>query len=605
MILSALNEYYERLLDDPSSGIAPPGYSTERIGFVIVLDEAGGVIDVQDIREFDKKKHSDVLMSVPASFKRPGTGSRPFFLWDKTSYVLGVSGNPARATQDHEAFKAFHRKALEGWDDAGLKALLAFLDTWDPATFLTNKVFAQHGEGLLDANVVFRFGSEHRYLHDRPVARQVWADMRAQTSGGTKGMCLVTGEEATLARLHPAIKGVNGAQSSGASIVSFNLDSFTSYGKSQGDNAPVSKKVAEAYASALNHLLRRDPSNRQRLQIGDTTVVFWAQGATAQEAADAETTFAAFFSVGETDEQTTRRLGEVLETVRQMRPLRELKGHLDDGTRIYVLGLSPNASRLSIRFWETQRLSVFVRRLADYYDDLELRPLPKGWPPSPSYLALQTAPFYDGRAKAEDISPHLAGELTRAILVGSRFPHSLLSNLAMRFRMDGQVSAMRVALCRAVLAREARLNKSQKEMPPVSLELDNKEPGYLLGRLFSTLEHIQRTALGSKVNATIRDRYYGAASAMPAGVFPLLIRNMQNHMAKIRKDKYGLSVALEKDLQQIIGGLSSHFPAALDIRKQGQFAIGYYHQAQARFTRGDSQDTADTDTDTESEGDVE
>lgn len=139
----------------------------------------------------------------------------------------------------------------------------------------------------------------------------------------------------------------------------------------------------------------------------------------------------------------------------------------------------------------------------------------------------------------------------------------------------------------------------------MSLELDNKEPGYLLGRLFSTLEHIQRTALGSKVNATIRDRYYGAASAMPAGVFPLLIRNMQNHMAKIRKDKYGLSVALEKDLQQIIGGLSSHFPAALDIRKQGQFAIGYYHQAQARFTRGDSQDTADTDTDTESEGDVE
>ena len=601
MILAALNDYYDRLLDDPKSGIAPPGYSTERIGFAILLGADGTVTAVHDLRDKSGKKSIDTSMAVPASFKRPGIGSKAFFLWDKSSYVLGVSSKPARAPQDHEAFKALHREALQGQSDPGLKALLAFLDSWDPTQFDTHPQFAPHGEDILDANIVFRFGTERNYLHDRPASRDIWGDLQASASGATRGMCLVTGKEAALARLHPAIKGVNGAQSSGASLVSFNLESFTSYKKAQGDNAPVSEKVAEAYTSALNHLLRRDPSNRQRLQIGDTTVVFWAQAATNQAAEEAEDLFAAAFSSGLADDKATTRLGNVLGQVRQMRPLRELPGHLDDGTRIYVLGLAPNASRLSIRFWETQTLETFACRLADHYDDLELRPLPKGWPPSPSYLALQTAPFFEGRGKAEDIPPQLAGELTRAILSGSRYPRSVLANLIMRFRMDGHVSAIRVALCRAVLAREARLDASPKEIPPVSLDIDNKESGYVLGRLFSALENIQQAALGSKVNATIRDRYYGAASATPAGIFPVLIRNTQNHLGKIRKDKPGLSITLEKDMRLIVDALPPHFPRTLDIRKQGQFAIGYYHQTQARFTSNDSQDV----TDNASEGDSE
>jgi CRISPR-associated protein Csd1 len=608
MILSALVDYYERLLDDPASGVAAPGYSQEKIGYSIVLAPDGNVVAVEDEHDSNGKKRVPKLVSVPASFKRPGTGAKSFFLWDKTSYALGVSANSKRSEQEHLAFKDLHRQALSGSDDSGLHALLAFLDTWSPSHLSDNPHFARHGEALLDANVVFRLDGDHGYLHQRPAARAAWERLQGQGTAGALGICLVTGERAPLARLHPAIKGVNGAQSAGASIVSFNLDAFTSYGKNQGENAPVSEQAAFAYTTALNHLLRRDARNRQRLQIGDTTVVFWAQATTASQASVAEDLVADFLrgdgvdASDIADGQATQRLQAAMEQIRQARPLRELDSDLDDEARIFVLGLAPNASRLSIRFWETQSLASFARRLADHYRDLELKPPAWKRPPTPQYLALQTAPIYDdnGRAKAEDVSPLLAGELARAILSGTRYPRSLLAGLVMRFRADGQITPLRVAMCKAVLAREARLDTQQgmspaKGEPPVSLDTGNTDPGYLLGRLFSSLENVQRAALGTQVNATIRDRYYGAASATPAGIFPVLLRNTQNHLGKLRKDKAGLAVNLEKEIGQIVDALPPHFPRTLPIEEQGRFAIGYYHQTQARFARNEAQDASDTE----------
>ncbi|WP_066092341.1 type I-C CRISPR-associated protein Cas8c/Csd1 [Xanthomonas massiliensis] len=599
MILAALDDYYQRLRDDPDSGIAAPGYSQEKIGYAIVLDRDGQVVDINDLRDASGKKPLPRLLGVPAPEKRTA-GIKSNFLWDKTSYVFGVSATSKRSKQEHAAFKALHRQALACSDDPGLKALLAFLDGWTPETFQNNPNFASQGEAFLDANVVFRLDGERQYLHERPAALEAWSRLRDTSADGVQGTCLVTGQHAPLARLHPAIKGVNGAQSAGASIVSFNLDAFASYGKRQGENAPVSEQAAFAYTTALNHLLRRDTHNRQRLQIGDTTVVFWAQAAENAEAEEAEDLMAAFFGTQETDEQATQRLQTALEQIRQARPLRELPGHLDDGTRIFVLGLAPNASRLSIRFWETATLDVFAQRLADHYHDLAMEPAAWKRTPTPQYLALQTAPVYGekGKPKAEDVSPLLAGELTRAILTGTRYPRSVLAAIVMRFRADGQISPLRVALCKGVLARSARLDKlqgitSNKGEPPVSLDIGNTDPGYLLGRLFSTLENLQRAALGSQINATIRDRYYGAASATPASIFPVLLRSAQNHLGKLRKERIGQAVNLEKEIGQIIGLLGPSFPRSLSIEEQGRFAIGYYHQTQSRFARYNEQDATD------------
>ncbi|WCE02719.1 type I-C CRISPR-associated protein Cas8c/Csd1 [Pseudoxanthomonas sp. JBR18] len=607
MILSALVDYYQRLLDDPESGIAAPGYSQEKIGYTIVLDADGKLVAVEDEHAYDGKKRLAKSASVPASFKRPGTGTKSFFLWDKTSYVLGVSATSKRSDQEHAAFKALHQQALAGTNDPGLQALLAFLAAWTPAQYADHLAFAPHGEALLDANLVFRLEGDAGHLHERAAARAAWDRQQGQGADGEPGVCLVSGKRAPLARLHPAIKGVNGAQSSGASIVSFNLDAFTSYGKRQGENAPISEQAAFAYTTALNHLLRRDTHNRQRVQIGDTTVVFWAQAGTLTQAENAEDVFAEFMRGSETDDpaiadgRATRRLELILKQVRQARPLRDLDDGLDDEARIFVLGLAPNASRLSIRLWETQTLAGFAKRLADHYHDLTLTPPAWKRAPTPSYLAMQTAPVYGehGKPKAEDIAPLLAGELTRAILTGSRYPRSLLGSIVMRFRADGQLTPLRIALCRAVLAREARLRRQQglsteQREPPMSLDTGNTDPGYLLGRLFSSLENLQRAALGDRINATIRDRYYGAASATPASIFPVLLRSAQNHFGKLRKDKAGLAVNLEKEIGQIVDALPPSFPRSLPIQEQGRFAIGYYHQSRARFARNDSQDATDT-----------
>lgn len=606
MILAALDAYYQRLLEDEGSGIAAPGYSQEKIGYAIVLAESGSVVDVNDLRDTSGKKPMPRLLSVPQPEKRT-VGVKSNFLWDKTSYLLGVSATSKRSQQEHEAFLGLHREALAGSDDPGLKALSAFLEHWIPQQFQENEHFVRQGEAMLDSNVVFRLDGDRCYLHERAAAREAWRKLQDKGVGGATGMCLVTGEHAPLARLHPAIKGVNGAQSSGASIVSFNLESFASYGKSQGENAPVSEAAAFAYTTALNHLLRRDERNHQRLQIGDTTVVFWAQAAEKSQAEGAEDVLAAFLGGQETDEQAIGKLHSMLEQVRQLRPLRELDDRLDDDARIFVLGLAPNASRLSIRFWETGRLAEFAERMARHYHDLALTPPAWRRPPTPQFLALQTAPVYGdkGKPKAEDVSPLLAGELTRAILTGTRYPRSLLATIVMRFRADGQISPLRVALCKGVLARNARLDRRQdhrtdKGEPPMSLDLGNTDPGYLLGRLFSTLENVQRAALGAQVNATIRDRYYGAASATPASIFPVLLRNTQNHLGKLRKEKPGLAVNLEKEVGQIVDALPPAFPRSLPVEEQGRFAIGYYHQTQARFARSDSHEIPDS----ESEGEA-
>jgi len=593
MILSSLNDYYQRLLTQ-DVGIALPGYSQEKISYVLVLSPEGELVDVQDVRVQVGKKRQPRLISAPQPEKRT-SGVKSNFLWDKTSYVLGVSAKDGgRAAQEHQAFKALQCALLADSADPGLQALLKFLAQWTPEQFQPPLFNAE----MLDSNLVFRLDGQLQYLHDTPAAQVIWRRLQAGADS-KEGLCLVTGQRLPLARLHPAIKGVNGAQSSGASIVSFNLESFSSYGKSQGDNAPVSEQAAFAYTTVLNHLLRRDDSNHQRLQIGDASVVFWAEAANVEQADAAETLLWEMLDPPADDASETEHLRQALAAVASGRALRELDPALEDDTRLYVLGLAPNASRLSIRFWETVSLGSFARRLAEHFQDLALQPQPWKTEPALWRLLLATAPSRDGKAKAEDVSPQLAGELTRAILTGSRYPRSLLNQIIMRLRADGDISGVRVALCKAVLARDLRLGvKGIKEEIPMSLDKQASNPGYRLGRLFAVLEGAQHNALGGKVNATIRDRYYGAASATPAMVFPMLLRNTQNHLGKLRKEKPGLAVTLEKEISEIIDGLPPQFPRSLRLEDQGRFAIGYYHQSTARFTNS-KDEAADTTESTE------
>jgi CRISPR-associated protein Csd1 len=599
MILEALAHQYQRLIERDEPGLSPYGYSPEKISYAIVLSLDGDVVDVVNLLDTSGKKPVPQSMSVPQPEKRT-SGVKSNFLWDKTSYVLGVSASSKRTAEENEAFKGLHRQVLASETDPGLTALLAFLGKWTPEQFGSAPFTAE----MLDTNVVFKLDGERQYLHQRPAAQAVRARLLAPASADNAAApalqhCLVSGELADVARLHPSIKGVNGAQSSGAAIVSFNLEAFNSYGKSQGDNAPVSEQAAFAYTTVLNHLLRRDPHNRQRLSVGDASVVFWAEALDAQQAQSSEDLLAALLNPdSKSDEgQEAEKIRHVLEVVAKGRPLSEVNPGLDEGTRMFVLGLAPNASRLSIRYWLCDNLGDLVLRLSQHAQDLNLEPLPWKTAPSVWRLALATAPSRGEppKAKADDVSPLLAGELMRAVLTGSRYPQSLLTNVVMRMRSDGDISGIRVALCKAVINRDLRLshsNVSDKEVP-VSLDVHSTHPGYLLGRLFALLEGAQRQALGSQVNATIRDRYYGSASATPALVFPFLLRNTQNHMSRIRKDKLGAAINIERDIQEVIDKLPGEFPKHLGMQDQGRFAIGYYHQAQARYQKSDKADKAE------------
>jgi CRISPR-associated protein Csd1 len=410
-------------------------------------------------------------------------------------------------------------------------------------------------------------------------------------------MCLVTGEVTRIARLHPSIKGVAGAQSSGAALVSFNLDSFTSYGKIQGANAPVSEAAAFAYATALNGLLTASgatakgwPIYRNRVMLGEITVPFWAEYGEAESLARpmmfGEEEEEDFSDVLPVDEKTeTDKLRDVLHRMQEGIPLRQAAPDINPDSRVYVLGLSPNAARLSVRFWVEQSLSDFTRHFQQHWEDLRLDPQPRPWPPPLWRLLRELA----ARREAKNIPPNLSGEVMRAILTGLPYPRALLIQTIMRIRADGdeedhrtgrtfeKVSDLRVAMLKACLARMHRWKLIPEDVP-VSLNVTTTNSAYRLGRLFSVLERLQRAALGQR-NATVRDRFYASASATPALVFPSLIRNARNHSKTIRtKSGPGLAEWFEDHIADIASGLEGSFPRTLALEEQGRFALGYYHQ---------------------------
>lgn len=591
-ILQSLASYYDRMA---ARGEAePPGFSRERIGFAVVIDADGGVVAVNDLRDTSGKKPVAVLRDVPMTQKRT-VAVVPNFLWDKSAYSLGVTAAEGRRTaQEHAAFLDLHLGLLADATDEGLKALRRFLENWVPGRFADAPFRAE----VLDANIVFRLDADTndagrpRLIHERPGARPL---IEARGAKGENGWCLIAGNEGPVARLHPIIKNVDGAQSSGAALVSFNLDAFQSWGREQGANAPTGQAAAARYGAALNRLLDRGGNTRTR--IGDATVAFWADTSASGEAAaqKVERLFAGWLAGGikidaDHDAAEAEKVRQALEPIAKGRPFVVDGVEVQPRTRVHILGLSPNAARLSVRFWLTETLGDLAANLSLHHDNCRVEPLPWKTAPSINLLLVRTVAAQE---KWDNIPPLLAGEVARAVLGGNAYPRTWLSNAIMRLRAgDDPASGWHAAAIRAVLQR------STKEGAPVSLDKEETNPAYCLGRLFAVLEAAQYNALG-RVNATIRDRYFGAASATPASVFPLLMRGGQNHLAVLRKE--GKSGGIERDLEEIVGGLATELPRSLRLEDQGRFAIGYYHQRASRFVKKDAAATTADQTD---EGDA-
>jgi CRISPR-associated protein Csd1 len=560
-ILQALNQYYDRMA--ARHEVVAPGYSTEPVGFVVTLRLGGSIANVSDRRNKDAKRGR--LDTVPKWFGRAGQGSTPYLFWDNTGYVLGVTTKPGeKVLRDHEAFKTLHATILKHETDEGLVALRQFIATWKSEDF--SEPFFK--KDFLDLNLAFALEGEQRLIHERPAAARL-IEIARQPKDSNSIFCLVTGVSAPGVQLHPKIKGVKGTAVAEVPLVSFNKNAFESYGKEQGQNAPTSEQAAFQYGAALNRLL--DRGNGNHLIIGDTTVVFWAdaEGFGEDAAAAAEELMALGFEPPDDGSEATK-IRDVLKLVRSGRPLREINPKLEPRTRFYILGLAPNAARLSVRYWMNDEFGTFAARLAMHYDDLDITPPP--WRerlPSISYLLLKTTSLLE---KYENIPPLLAGEMTRAVLEGLPYPRAVLTAAIMRLRAgDPPHTGWHAALIKACINRSV----SDKEKLPVARDPASPDQAYQLGRLFAVLEAAQYAALGH-INASIVDRYYAAASATPARVFGTLLRNARNHVSDALKRGKGKWV--ESRLNEIFDRLPPEFPKTLNLEAQGRFAVGYYHE---------------------------
>jgi CRISPR-associated protein, csd1 family len=605
MILQSLDRYYYRLLSEEDGSGKPKvpcyGYSDEYISCILVLNASGQIIDYIPHLTSDKNPQPK-RMFVPQSFKRT-SGLRPFFLWDKTDYVLGIDKDRKIKDKNFKIFRDSHLSLLKNEKNIGLQALCKFLQNWQPKDFSSLPFDITE---LLGGNVVFKLDGQKGMLHEQSDMQTLWdnclkeryadewfgfqSDASVKPTKITKknkykdsvkeyGICLVSGEEHPIARTHLLpIKGVQGGQSSGCSIVSFNNNAFTSFNKEQGANSPISEYSSFNYTTTLNYLLRRE--NNHSFTIGDASTVFWAE-APDDSSAEAEEAF--FFDMMTvTDGEENQKVFDILQQIAKGRPLKEIVPNLHADTRFYILGLAPNASRISIRFWLNTTFGQLAQNLSDHWQDLAIDPCPWQTPPSIWRLLIQTAPL----GKTENISPVLAGEMTRAVINGTLYPMSLLSQLLARIRTDGDANGLRIAMIKAILARKFRKGLI-KEGVPMSLDKESTNRAYLLGRMFAVLERIQYQALGD-INASIADRYYGSASAVPFSVFPHLLVGARHHLSRLRKDKPGLAVNLDKDLGEIIAALPEHYPRHFSIDEQGRFSIGYYQQKQSYFASKES-----------------
>ncbi len=580
MILQRLAEHYDRMEAEGVTGLASEGFSEQKISFVIVLNPNGTLNQFESLLQPEGNSLQPRRMIVPGQSKPSGKGLNPCFLWDNAEYLLGYTQEPERverASKEFQASRDLHLGAEQAINHQAFTAVCTFLRNWSPQ----EGAYHPELEKITSHFGVFRIAGAMQYVHqqvsrpDPPETEFVGQD--------TSLVCLVSGTEQPVARLHqPAIKGVAGAQSSGALLVSFNKGAFTSYGKEQSFNAPVGKTATFKYATALNLLLS---SRERRIRIGDATVVYWADHHTP-----VEDVFAHIFqdnpaessSTDEVQEDVTR-LEQAKHLLLQMRSGTEpVKWKTDNiPTRFFILGLSPNASRLSVRFWIEADAGEILHHLESHIRDLSLNgvdELPSIW-----RIAQATGRWDIKKNRYDDdsVSPKLAGDLTRAILNGGAYPQSLLATMIRRIFMDGHIRADRVCAIKACLVRNTRHTAKPLEMP---MELDANKPdiAYQCGRIFAILEAIQRRSIKDNSNdesdstPTIKDHYFSSASSTPALVFPRLSRLSQYHLAKVKSPQ--LRNYFERELSHAMSSKGFAFPLRLTLNEQASFIVGYYQQ---------------------------
>ena len=576
MILKALADYYHRLEEDNEIDIAPQGFEDKPIDYVVVIDTTGRFVNLRDTRQGVGRSRKGRPTRVPKEVKRT-VKINANLLWDKVPYSLGIAlpeknknyeELAGRATKQHDAFIQKIESVFDGCEDAGIKALLSFLKNTPHDFILEHPLWEEIKNG--GGNITFMMeGDDQLICQRRDVVAHIVDNI---TPTGVTQTCAVSGHGDVPAKLHTAIKGVWGAQSSGANIVSFNLAAFRSFQKMQGDNAPIGQRTEFAYTTALNYMLAGE---KQRMQVGDASTVFWASSACGLE-----TDLPDYLAPPKKGEESVSygKIRALLAAVKTGIPPEE--GEIP----FFVLGLAPNASRIAVRFWHEGNVKEIKERIAEHFEDSAIVHSPA----APEFLSLfQLMVSTAADRKADNIPPNIGGDFSRAVFSGGAYPRTLFGNAIRRCKAEQQINYERAAVIKGFLARMARIKAITNKEVSMALDKDFDNIGYVLGRLFSLLERIQEQAQGRGLNKTIRDTYFGAATSSPLVTFKRLQGLAIHHLAKIRNSGKN-TTWLEQLMQEVSGHIPAQgIPSILNLEDQGRFFIGYYHQRQDFFVKNE------------------
>lgn len=582
MILQALYDYYQRKAADPDSNIAPRGFEWKEIPFIIVIDKEGNFINLEDTRSGEGKQKRAKRFLVIKNQHQTGINAWKVanVFWDHWGFLLGYpKENTDKAKIDAEkqnrSFISLVKQLSEKYKDNNQFAAVSYFFDREEQI---QKIFEHENwidcSKIPNCNMSFRLiGDESIVAEENDLFYEVQVSSKSDDCDEnliSESICLITGEKSEIAIKHTTTPIPGGK--SGGKLVGFQKNSgYDSYYKEQGMNAPISKKAEDAYTTALNVLLERDSKNK--FKIADTSIVFWSQ-----KQNDFENHFSFFFSAPPKDDpdQNIREVKALLESIHTG------KLNTEGDTQFYILGLAPNAARISIRFWKTGRVADFATNIAKHFEDLDIV---RGKNDEKEYFSLfNLLSNVSFEFKVDNVPPNLAGKVIESVLDGTKYPDTLQQQCIRRIRAEQHVNRIRAAILKAYLNRKETIYNTKEKLITMSLDLDNKNQGYLCGRLFAVLEKIQEDAQPG-INATIKDRFYGAASSTPVTVFGRLLNLSNHHLAKLGG---GSKTYYEKIILEIMTGISSNgLPAHLSLDDQSRFAIGYYHQRQDLFTKKD------------------
>lgn len=577
MILQALTRYYEVLAREEK--VSRKGWCTAKVSYAVNLSKEGKIRGIFCLKTEETRGKKTII--VPDSMRVPEMVSRSSgvaanFLCDNAKYFLGIdremedNNKKCRALECFHAAREKHLLLLDGVKGEMAQAIRLYFENWEPEKAAENEEIKEIWDDLTDGgNLIFCMGM--KWAQEDADIKNAWEESQKKSGEETEGICLVTGQKSPIARIHKTIKGVPGAQSSGAALVSFNAPAFESYGKEQSYNAPVGKYAEFAYTTALNYLLSQ---KEYTFLLGDTMMVFWAEK--GEEIY--QKTFLEFLNPVEDNED---KLKDIFKKLRKGKSIVVENINLNADETFYILGLAPNAARLSIRLFYRDSFGNILENISKHYKRMEMvRP---AWE-TREYLGIWQMMWETVNQKAKDKKPvsNMASMVMQAIISGGRYPASLFTDTLMRIKAEqGKISWGRAGIIKAYLIKNCNWKEGENYM---GLNEESEETAYVLGRLFSVLECIQIEA-NPGIKATIRDRYFNAACATPASVFPILIKLKNSHIKKIEREKESAKRYYENLLMEIIGKLGEEYPKRLSLEEQGKFTIGYYHQMQKKYEK--------------------